>query len=161
MFRLVIVFLVGAVLFSGGCKQDNEVDEKKVEQILGDGNDYQDLIRNPNTANGVKDTSNVASAKFEVVSHDFGKIKSGDIVSHTFKFKSTGKVPLLIKDATSTCGCTVPEIPKEPIPPGQESEIKVRFNSENKSGFQTKNITVFTNGYPAQYFLTIKAEILE
>jgi hypothetical protein len=67
----------------------------------------------------------------------------------------------LIKDATSTCGCTVPEIPKEPIPPGQESEIKVRFNSENKSGFQTKNITVFTNGYPAQYFLTIKAEILE
>ena len=45
MFRLVIVFLVGVVLFSGGCKQDNEVDEKKVEQILGDGNDYQDLIR--------------------------------------------------------------------------------------------------------------------
>jgi hypothetical protein len=63
---------------------------KKVEQIL-DGNDYQDLIRNPNTANGVKDTSNVAAAKFEVVSHDFGKIKSGDIVNHTFKFKSTGK----------------------------------------------------------------------
>lgn len=158
---LKMVFLAGLVLYSIACKQDPVVDEKKVEQILGDGNDYQELIRNPISAGGKVDTSDVAAARFDTVSYDFGKIKSGDIVTHTFGFKSVGMAPLLIKDATSSCGCTVPEFPKEPITPGESGTIKVRFNSENKSGFQTKTITIFTNGYPSQYILTIKADIIK
>ena len=56
------------------CKNDPKVDEKKVEQILGDGKDYQDLIRNPITADENADTVNVALARFEEVMHDFGQL---------------------------------------------------------------------------------------
>ncbi len=161
MMRLIWFLVIGLGVFTTGCKWDVESDEKKVEQILGDGNDYQDLIRNPITADKDADTVNIAVAKFDEVSHDFGDIKAGDIVTTTFHFVNSGKVPLLIKDATSSCGCTVPEIPKQPISPGEKGEILVKFNSENKSGHQTKVITVFTNGYPSKYQLSIKANILK
>ena len=68
-------------------------------------------------------------------------------------------MPLIIKDATSTCGCTVPDFPKEPIQPGEKSEITVKFNTENKEGYQSKPVTVITNGYPSKYTLTVTAEI--
>ncbi|MCC7150268.1 MAG: DUF1573 domain-containing protein [Saprospiraceae bacterium] len=161
MMKLIWILILGLGLLTVGCKRDVESDEKKVEQILGDGNDYQELIRNPITADENMDTVNIAVAKFDEVSHDFGDIKAGDIVTHTFHFVNAGKVPLLIKDATSSCGCTVPEIPKQPIAPGEKGEILVRFNSENKSGYQSKVVTVFTNGYPSKYLLTIKTNILK
>lgn len=141
------------------CKSDPAIDEKKVEQILGDGKDYQDLIRNPITADNSGDTTNVAVAGFEEVRHDFGELKAGAIVSHTFKFTNTGKVPLIIKDATSTCGCTVPDFPEDPIEPGGKGEIRVKFNTENKEGYQNKPVTVFTNGYPARYTLMVTAKV--
>ena len=152
-----ILFLTLISLVS--CKSDPEVDEKKVEQILGDGTDYQELIRNPITADDNADTVTVAKADFPEVMHDFGDVKEGSVVNHTFKFTSTGKVPLIMKDATSTCGCTVPDFPKDPLSPGESAEIKVKFNTENKEGHQSKVITVFTNGYPAKYILTVNANV--
>src|SRR5215217_47976 len=78
--------------------------------------------------------------------YNFGKIKKGEVVSYAFKFKNTGAVPLIIKDAMATCGCTVPEPPKEPILPGKESEIKVVFNSAGKPvGATDKVVTVTSN----------------
>lgn len=148
-----------ALLTLQSCKSDPTVDEKKVEQILGDGNDYQELIRNPITADKNADTVNIAKADFPVVMHDFGDVKEGTVVSHTFKFSSVGKIPLIIKDATSTCGCTVPDFPKDPLSPGENAEIKVKFNTENKEGHQSKVITVFTNGYPSKYILTVNAHV--
>lgn len=161
MSKYLWLFAVCVVLSLASCKRDPEVDEKKVEQILGDGNDYQDLIRNPITADKDVDTVNVAVAKFDEVSHDFGDVKAGEVVTHTFTFTNAGKVPLLIKDATSTCGCTVPDFPKEPVEPGGRSEITVRFNTENKEGHQDKPVSVFTNGYPAKYVLTVRANIVK
>ena len=58
---------------------------------------------------------------FEEVAYNFGTVKEGDIVNHTFDFVNTGNVPLLITNAKSTCGCTVPDWPKEAIAPGQKS----------------------------------------
>ncbi len=86
---------------------------------------------------------------FERDIFDFGKIKQGEKVNHEFKFKNTGKSPLIISNATATCGCTVPEVPKEPILPGKEGVIKVIFNSEGKEGMQDKVITVSSNANPA------------
>jgi len=159
MRKIFYILAAFTFILLSACKNDPVIDEKKVEQILGDGKDYQDLIRNPITADKNADTINVAKAVFEEVLHDFGSVNEGTVVNHTFKFSNVGKVPLLIKDATSTCGCTVPEFPKEPLEPGTSAEIKVRFNTENKEGHQSKVVTVFTNGYPSKYLLTVNADV--
>ena len=73
---------------------------------------------------------------FEEKLHDFGTIKDGDVVEHIFTFVNDGEAPLIISDAKATCGCTVPEWPRQPIAVGETGEIKVRFNSKNKPGVQ-------------------------
>ena len=93
--------------------------------------------------------------------HDFGTIKDGDVVEHTFQFINTGEAPLIISDAKATCGCTVPEWPKEPIPVGAAGEIKVRFNSKNKPGIQNKTVTLTANTWPATTRVRIKANVVK
>lgn len=80
--------------------------------------------------------------KFEEMDFNFGTIKQGESVTHIFKFKNEGKEPLIINTAVGSCGCTVPEYPKEPIRPNGMSEIKVTFNSTGKSGPQDKTVTI-------------------
>lgn len=80
--------------------------------------------------------------KFEEMEYNFGTIKQGESVTHEFKFKNTGKEPLLINTAVGSCGCTVPEYPKEPIKPNGSGVIKVTFNSTGKSGPQDKTVTI-------------------
>lgn len=82
---------------------------------------------------------------FEEKSHNFGDIYQGDKVEHTFKFANTGTEPLIITNVQVTCGCTVPAWPRDPIMPGQKSEITVAFNSAGKNGKQNKVVTVVSN----------------
>lgn len=97
--------------------------------------------------------------EFDAMSHDFGTIDEGDKVAHTFKFKNTGSEPLIINSAKGSCGCTVPEWPKEPVAPGGEGEIKVEFNSKGKKNAQTKTVTINANTDPNPTRLTIKAQV--
>lgn len=76
--------------------------------------------------------------------HDFGKIPHAKETSYNFVFKNPGMIPLVIDKVESSCGCTVPTYPKEPIPPGGEGKIKVVYNAEDK-GYFSKEITVYTN----------------
>lgn len=85
---------------------------------------------------------------FEETTHKFGTIKTGDKVSHKFKFTNTGNAPLVIKNVDVSCGCTFPSYPFLPIKPGEEGEIDVTFNSEHKIGRQKPTVTVVTNGRP-------------
>lgn len=88
--------------------------------------------------------------------HDFGTIKEADgPVTHTFKFKNEGVLPLVITKVTASCGCTQPEYTKEPVAPGKTGEIKVTFNPSGNAPF-TKTISVFSNGKTGSYVLTIK-----
>lgn len=112
----------------------------------------------------VADAGNVSATnapvmKFEKDTHDFGKIKQGEKVTHAFKFTNTGKSPLIIKDAIATCGCTKPEWPKTPIQPGAGGEIKVTFDSATKMGLQDKQITVTANTIPAQTMVHLIGEV--
>ncbi|WCL81604.1 DUF1573 domain-containing protein [Saprospira sp. CCB-QB6] len=91
---------------------------------------------------------------------DFGTIKEGEKVKHTFKFTNEGEKPLTITNAKGSCGCTVPSYPKEPIAPGESGEIEVEFNSANKKGAQTKFVTLSANTIPAETRLTIKADVV-
>lgn len=101
-----------------------------------------------------------AKLTFDRTEHDFGKITQGDVVETVFTFKNTGKNDLIITNATSTCGCTIPEWPKEPIPPGAEESIKVKFNSSGKSNKVTKTITLTTNTSNGKESVVIKTEIM-
>lgn len=102
-----------------------------------------------------------AAPKFEFteMEYDFGNIKEGDVVEHTFSFTNTGESPLLIQNASASCGCTVPQWPKEPVAVGETGEIQVRFNSANKSGVQNKTIRITANTEPATTTLRIKSNV--
>ena len=83
--------------------------------------------------------------KFETLSHDFGKIPQNGNGTFEFIFNNTGKENLVLKNVGTSCGCTVPEWPKEPIAPGAKGTIKVKYNTANIGSF-TKTITVYSNG---------------
>lgn len=91
---------------------------------------------------------------------NLGKMTEGDTLRHQFKFTNTGKGPLTISSAVASCGCTVPSYPKEPVAPGQGGTIDVLFNSKNKTGMNTKTITVYANTRPDMNTLTFKVEVL-
>ncbi len=77
--------------------------------------------------------------------HDFGNLTDQKDAEYTFKFKNTGKTPLIITNASASCGCTVPEFPKEPIMPGKDGAIKVTFHTAGKSGPFTKTVFIQSN----------------
>src|SRR5690554_2333028 len=79
-------------------------------------------------------------------SYDFGDIRQGEKVEHTFVFTNTGNEPLIITNVQVTCGCTTPKgFPRDPIPPGQTGEISISFNSTGRVGKQYKPVTLVTN----------------
>lgn len=94
------------------------------------------------------DSTSAAAITFEQTTYDFGQVNEGEKVSYQFKFKNTGKSPLIISNAMASCGCTVPDYPKTPVAPGQDGLISVVFNSANQSGKQNKIITISSNAVP-------------
>lgn len=92
--------------------------------------------------------------------YDFGTIKEGEKAEFSFRFKNTGTKPLIIENASASCGCTVPEWSTEPIKPGEIGFIKVVFNSKGKVGPNTKNVTVISNAYPSFPMLLLKGEVV-
>jgi hypothetical protein len=104
------------------------------------------------SSNSTEGKANVDKATAPIMtfakeSHDFGQINEGDKVVFDFFFTNTGKSALIISNATATCGCTVPEYPKQPLAPGKTGIIHVVFNSTGKSGMQNKIITLTTNTF--------------
>ena len=100
-----------------------------------------------------------AAIKFEKDEYNFGTIKQGDKVEYTFQFVNTGKEPLIISEAHGSCGCTVPEWPKQPIKKGEKGEIKVTFNSAGKQGMQDKTVTITSNATDSPKVLHIKGTV--
>ncbi|MEC8113231.1 MAG: DUF1573 domain-containing protein [Bacteroidota bacterium] len=94
---------------------------------------------------------------FDTYEHDFGTLDEGDAVTHIFSFTNTGSEPLILDKCKGSCGCTVPQCPKEPIAPGASGEIEVKFNSKGKKNNQTKTVTINANTDPGQTILKIKA----
>jgi hypothetical protein len=105
------------------------------------------------------ENKNQAEFKFESLEFNYGTIKQGDKVEHTFVFTNTGKEPLIITNAQGSCGCTVPEYPKEPIKKGESGKINVTFNSAGKMGMQDKTVTITSNAKTNPIVLHIKGNI--
>ncbi len=93
---------------------------------------------------------------------NFGSVKAGEVLETTFTLTNTGKNPLIITDAKSTCGCTVPTVEKnKPIQPGESTEIGVRFNTKGKKGKQHKPINIFANVEGGKTTANITADVEE
>jgi hypothetical protein len=107
----------------------------------------------------VPDSAPKAVFSFEETEFDFGTVNEGDIVNHTYTFTNTGKSPLVIDKATASCGCTVPDWPRQPIGVGETGEIKVRFNTKNKPNQQIKMISIIANTEPSLTRLRIKGYV--
>ncbi|MCB9081602.1 MAG: DUF1573 domain-containing protein [Lewinellaceae bacterium] len=148
---VIILGLLGVGLIS--CQQsagsatgpERSVEEITDQELLRNSS----IIRNPISAKGI-DTSQLARIVFTETLYDFGTVDEGEIIKHVFAFTNTGNVPLVISSATSTCGCTVADWPKEPILPGESSEIVVEFDTLHKENQQSKPITITANTYPSE-----------
>ena len=90
---------------------------------------------------------------------NFGNIQQGDEPEFNFTFKNTGSEPMIISNAKGSCGCTVPQWPKEPIAPGATGEINVRFDSKGKKGSQNKTVTLTANTTPPTTKLRVTGQI--
>ena len=102
-------------------------------------------------------TGDLAVMSFDKIEHDFGIINEGNVVETSFAFTNTGTSDLIILDARGSCGCTVPEYPKNtPIAPGETKDIKVKFDSANKPGNQNKTVTLTTNTERGREIIRIK-----
>jgi hypothetical protein len=94
---------------------------------------------------------------FEEQEFDFGTIEQNTPQEHTFVFTNTGEAPLIITNASSSCGCTVPDYPKNvPIQPGEKGELVVKFNGSGMNQV-VKTVTLNTNTASGQEMLRIKA----
>jgi archaellum component FlaG (FlaF/FlaG flagellin family) len=109
-------------------------------------------------AQGATENKNQADITFDKEVHDFGIIPQGVPASYTFYFKNSGKEPLIITNASASCGCTQPEWTKEPIKPGQKGYIKATYNAAAAGPF-TKSVTVMSNAKRSTVVLTIKGEV--
>ncbi len=106
------------------------------------------------------DSTSAPIMTFESSTYEFEKIISGQKVSYSFKFKNTGTTPLIISNAQATCGCTVPEYPRSPVPPGAEGSINVVYDSAGQTGMQAKIITLTSNAYPTTTQLVLKGQVM-
>ena len=82
--------------------------------------------------------------------HEFGEVLQNTTNKHTFEFTNTGTEPLVISNAKGSCGCTVPQWPREPIAPGASGDITVEFNSDKKTGKRNQQVTITANTTPPQ-----------
>jgi hypothetical protein len=106
-----------------------------------------------------KDSAQFTTVQWLDSTRDFGKIQEGQMLEVSFRFRNTGSKPLVIERVQPSCGCTVAEQPKEPIPPGAEGQIKATFNSQGKSGINHKSLNVFANMKDAPHPLQFVVEV--
>ena len=103
--------------------------------------------------------TSLAEMTFDTEIHDFGTIEYAGNGTYEFKFKNTGKEPLIISDAKGSCGCTVPTYPKNiPIKPGEVQVIKVTYDTKRAGNF-TKTVTIHSNAKTPEKVITIKGKV--
>lgn len=138
----VVFFSAFLMLLSISCKENAtaKIDENNLEIAKERDAQFSDGI---------------AAISFDKTEHDFGVISEGDVVETVFEITNTGKADLVITDAFATCGCTVPEWPKDAIKPNEKGQLKVVFDSNGKPNKQSKTITLVTNTENGRETVTI------
>ena len=159
------------VACAGGAEEGDSVGytemsetEAAAQKEAAEADKKMDLARDDAKLEADAPAGPTTSITFAENAHDFGTITDGEVVTHIFKFTNTGDEPLVISRCKGSCGCTVPQCPKDPIAPGAEGEIEVRFNSKGKGAAggrkNTKTVQVFANTVTGETKITISANVL-
>lgn len=98
--------------------------------------------------------------KLNTEKHDFGKIKQNVPVTYFFEIKNTSNKPIVIENAWGSCGCTIPEVPKEPIMPGNSTKMKVQYSAASLATFE-KDVFIKLAGIEQPKVVKIKGEVLD
>ena len=138
-----IIFIASIALLFVACTNNSG------ENLENRSTSYADMLDKPTTV------------EFEELAYDFGTVKDGEPVNYVFKFTNTGSETLILLDVKGSCGCTVPVWPKEPILPGESSQIDVTFDSENRVGKVRKTVRIIANTEPSKTTLEITGEVIE
>ena len=167
----ILVVIAGALGFLGYTqfkKSGSDIESRPVEVATApaatDGasantNNAMGADNGNGTTTKLSETRAKTTLSYDKKEHNFGTIQQGDQVECVFKITNTGKEPLIIEEAHGSCGCTVPDYPKDPIPAGETRDMKVKFNSAGKKGEQAKTVTITANTDPIQSMITIKANV--
>lgn len=159
--------LLGLLMTFASCKGDGAATADERES-LATTNTTESTIT-PTPAPGAEEVAIPAgpltTIDFPETTFDFGDIKDGEKIYHEFKFKNTGSEPLIISNAKGSCGCTVPDWPREPVAVGATAIIKVQYDSKGKGQVEgrveSKTVTITANTDPAQSFLKIKGKVFK
>lgn len=147
-----LIFALAAVLTIASCqKGSNDVRQEARESITSTAapaNNIQSAVQSPATLTGPTTTMTFGEDRF-----NFGTALEGEKVSHTYTFTNTGDEPLILSNARGSCGCTVPKWPRQPIQPGESSDIVVEFNTKNKVGQRSQKVTITANTNPPETFI--------
>lgn len=167
---IIAIAVIGFGLVS--CKKDENktIETTSTELIEADTANSQNVVSSNSTV--ADSTGVVAQASVAPVSsgpsttvalsennHDFGKIKKGAKVEHTYEITNTGKTPLVISEVKPGCGCTAPHFTKEPILPGKKGQITLSFDSSSFDGAVDKYADVFANVEKSPIKLTFSATV--
>ncbi len=142
-FLFMRIFLVTLFIGSILCSCDIRNTKPKPDMTLGNATTFKD-----STTVQIIDST-----------YNFGKVTDGEKVEYSYKFRNTGKKPLIVSSAHASCGCTVPEKPEAPIAPGEIGFLKVVFDSKGRVGNVHKDITVVSNAYPPFPDLQLVGEV--
>ena len=157
--------LLAAALLLSACNRDKapEVGTEGMNAAATTASDAANpIVDNPNVVSENETPNpNAPVMKFAEAEFDFGDIKADTKVHHTFTFTNTGKSPLLIEDATASCGCTTPSWTKEPVAPGAQGKMEVQFDSRGKHGIISKQVAVRANTQPSITTILIKGNVLD
>ncbi len=166
MLRSTVYSLALAASLLAGCNRDKPTEagtqgmNAAADEAAADAK-ANPTIDNPNVASDTEAPNPDAPVlTFAEAQFDFGDIQPNSKVQHLFKFTNTGKTPLLIADATASCGCTTPSWTKEPIAPGATGELQVQFDSRGKQGLINKQVSVRANTQPNINTIYIKGNVL-
>lgn len=121
---------------------------------------YLDAIRISATADNPGDSSHQAKIRLLSAEYDFGEIREGDTVVHTFRFVNAGNARLLINRVQTSCGCTHSDWPRGFIRPGDTASLTVSFDSHDKKGLQEKTISIYANTNPVKTTVSLKGQVL-
>jgi hypothetical protein len=164
MKKILFVFAAGIVIMS--CNDADKTADASNSAASTNSSVTANHSDAPNTSNAqvpTVDTSKITKIEWlDGINRDFGKMKLGDKLDVTFRFKNIGDKPLIIRAVNPGCGCTVAEKPEKPIAPGETGEIKASFNSEGQGpGEKSKNVNVFANTDPEMTSLIFRVNVKE
>ena len=132
MKKIALILFMGLLAFSGNAQE--KVDEKKVDE-------------------------NTPIFKFESEVVNYGDIARNSDGVKVLKFTNVGKSPIIITNVKGSCGCTVPTSPKEPIMPGEEGEIQIKY-ATNRIGPFSKTVTIISNAIRSNIVIPVKGKVL-